>query len=300
MVYMAATWRRGLLSVGAIVALIATMAPPTPLMAAAEAPPLDQRQIASYLDNAAWVPDGPANQKHIYIVGAPWCPFCQALYRKSRSLVGKLQFRWIMAGSHDAASAAQNEELATMRDPSFLNHIYLQGASAQSRPPTAKLVADWNDGVAREIEATAASLGAAGGQRTSSGFPTICRKSASNGQWNCHAGLLDVTTILSDVAPRPEAKDVIPAATLIQSKIKSERTISSTAMYARYAGVVVYAAPDKSSPVRGILDKDDGYHRGVDMIAATQDGEQWACFSLNATGGAKFCFWVPLSDLYTN
>jgi hypothetical protein len=80
------------------------------------------------LYNLTWIPDGSLWQKHAYVIFAPWCPVCKALFHDSRSLVSQLQLRWIPAGSRKGRWRDYNAVLGRSRDEKALAQPFTTGS----------------------------------------------------------------------------------------------------------------------------------------------------------------------------
>jgi hypothetical protein len=76
----------------------------------------DDWTLLDNLYNLAWIPDGSPWRNHIYVISAPWCPVCKRFFNQTRSLVSRVQLRWIPAGSVDGKWRVFNAQLALSRD----------------------------------------------------------------------------------------------------------------------------------------------------------------------------------------
>lgn len=245
--------------------------------------------VLADLDNAAWVPDGRANDKQAYVIAAPWCPYCKALYDQVRPYTGQVQFRWIMAFAREPQHVRQNAIISYQRDPAALGHVYRSALAEQNLPPDAKWIAEWNEGVENAIRPTVISL------LGRSATPKVFWMSKSTGGLIVINGApKDLSSFLADVAPRPEATDIVPKATLIAGKVVSEKPIGNTMLFSRN-GDPLFAIPDPSAPVVWEFPRQNG--GGASKLATTQDGQQWAFFSLWNAGNNQTGGWAPLSNL---
>ena len=66
----------------------------------------DADQMLATVENAAWASDGQAADKQVYVVYNTQCPYSQRLFKETRGLTGKLQFRWIPAMGNGAEGVA--------------------------------------------------------------------------------------------------------------------------------------------------------------------------------------------------
>ncbi len=82
----------------------------TAATAAWTAPPLLQA-----LDDAVWIGDGPASDRHVYVLFATDCRWSRALFEQTRDRAGDLQLRWLVmagAGAEQVAGQATLDVLA--------------------------------------------------------------------------------------------------------------------------------------------------------------------------------------------
>ncbi len=75
-----------------------------------------KERMLELFDNAAWVPIGPKTDKIVYVMAAPWCPYCKALFLHIRGAQMPVQFRWIFAWPRDGRNFRQNAAIAYYRD----------------------------------------------------------------------------------------------------------------------------------------------------------------------------------------
>lgn len=236
------------------------------------------------LDNLSWVPDGPANEKHIYIISAPWCPACKGLYQKTRSMNEKVQFRWIMAGPDDKESVVKNKALAFSRDPAILKTVYEGGHVAEPKASAASII-DTGDVVA--LESLKKCFDKKAGIKT--GFPKLIY--ATNGNWVVLSGIpSDMESILSGVAARPGSKNPSPDIAGLASGVKSVADVNGKNYYAK-KNAFVYAYPSRNALRVVSLDAGTGLV-GVKSLQM-EKWSSWVYFQLynNGMGG-----WADMSD----
>lgn len=282
--------RRDLLRMSAATVVSATAGTAFAPRARADDVVLSDREILAYLDDSAWVPDGRPNDRHIYIASAPWCPNCKVLYKRLRPHSGNgVQFRWLQGFSRDRTSELQNMAFAARRDPRDLGAIYGSGKMAGADQADARWVADWNDGVINALRHT--MKGRLGRFPTPVTFwPTTSGLKAALGSG------IDIDGVLKEVTARPEARDIVPAATRFPGTVASEKSISPTQLFASRGDVPLHAVPGTSAPVVWVLKARTGAQVG--RVATTRDGRQWAFFGVWKSGSVLSGGWGPLDDLY--
>lgn len=129
--------------------------------------------LIDLLYNLTWIPDGGPWEKHAYVVYAPWCPYCKRLYALSRPLAGRMQLRWIPAGSRTAQWRRYNAALGLSRDPRQLAAVFTAGRVTETGSKHFPSV-DLNEGV---IAAHSAEISELAGRTW--GFPTVVYRSAA-------------------------------------------------------------------------------------------------------------------------
>jgi hypothetical protein len=153
-----------------VLALIAALTLPIHVKEAVAAAP---ERLIDLLYNLAWVPDGAPSAKHAYVVFAPWCPACKHLFKNSRSLVSKMQLRWIPAGSRTAEWRRYNATLGLSRDVQQLTALWAGGRNPNAEPRRFTSV-DLNEGV---IVAYTPDISEIVGRAF--GFPTVIYRDAA-------------------------------------------------------------------------------------------------------------------------
>ena len=76
----------------------------------------DADQMLSAVENAVWAADGQAADKQVYVVYNTECPWSQKLYKDTRGMGGKVQFRWIPATGAGAQGVAALRDAAAVGD----------------------------------------------------------------------------------------------------------------------------------------------------------------------------------------
>jgi len=204
--------------------------------ATGEAPLVDS------LFNLAWIADGSPWQKHLYVLFAPWCPYCKALFHDSRGLVSGLQIRWIPAGSRDEKSRKYNVALARSRDVKVLNELFTTGAIADVTVPSFDSI-DLNEGV---IFSQSQELDRLIGR--SYGFPTLVYP-GKDGIVAMSGAPDDVGTLLKDVVGDgryPPDKSTAPG--LLARPLTETPIEESLRAFAKDKSVAMRALPFADAP----------------------------------------------------
>lgn len=254
---------------------------PPPPPAAEEKPPvkdpLDRSAdtVMRLLDNAIWIPDGQASQKQIYVISAPWCPYCQKVYQSTRTLGKKVQLRWIeMSGSHND-SLSYIGAIAQTRDPKLLDSMY----KYVNPSPASSMTIAQNADAYNSIVGSAIEIALCYPQRAKcSGFPLLIWLEADGvhaGRWNTN-----VESILPAIVDRPQAAAIKPEGLNYldigyQTSVAPIQNIASGYYFAKWNDVRGHAQADESSPVVDVLNEGRG---GAAIGQATVSNKRWIVF----------------------
>tara|TARA_E500000318_G_scaffold20324_1_gene20934 strand:- start:1028 stop:1927 length:900 start_codon:yes stop_codon:yes gene_type:complete len=262
-----------------------------PGTATAAAMAFQDQQMMSYLDQAAWVPQGTPNVRQIYIGSAPWCPACQALHRRLASYNGDVQFRWIQAYARDTNNQAQNRSAAFWRVPDVLDAVYETGKIKPADSAEAQWMADWNEGVINALRNTIKA-------RVGKYATPILFWETKGGIEVTFGAKADFDRIIQQIVARPQARDIVPAATLFPAKVLQDKAIQPTNLFASKGAVTLYAVPSRSAPALWRLDARTG--AASNRIVTTRNGQQWAHFNLWKAGKVFTGGWASLEEVFLN
>ncbi|MBX3726615.1 MAG: hypothetical protein KF823_11950 [Xanthomonadales bacterium] len=110
----------------ALILALATLALPGALMA--QGTVIDDTgragRLLAVLDHAAWLADGEASDRHIYVIASTDCGYCARLFADSRSHRDGVQLRWLLVGTRAGGAGA----LLAVDDAETLGQVYA-GAS---------------------------------------------------------------------------------------------------------------------------------------------------------------------------
>lgn len=205
---------------------------------------MSDSEILSALDQASWVPDGSANERHVYVVAAPWCSACKTLYADSRQLVESVQLRWIMTGGvNDKNSSLINGILSKNRSIMLLGKLFTTGKVPVSDGSNQEIVNAWNELVKETLRN---NLKLRAGKST--GFPTLV---FYDGQ-KCHvvSGLpKNLPGLMTKVGKRPIARDIVPLAAqeCEEPFVEYEREGNEFVATVRVQNAIIYAGPSEKS-----------------------------------------------------
>lgn len=224
--------------------------------------------LMNTLDGSIWIADGRTASKQIYVIAAPWCPYCRALYQSTRGMEDKVQIRWIEADGRDDDGVSFVGLTAANPSPDLLAAMY---GPRPVRPhavpsPLRQNVAAYTEGLAQFMwrnlnRITHGEFG---------GYPTLIWMEADG----IHGGGHDVqvASVIDRVVERPQGVAPTPAGKgLVELKF-SRQPILSDQYCAALPSVRGRALPDEHAPPSLILRK------GLCLTAVNLvviDGERW-------------------------
>ncbi len=96
-------------------------------------------RLLALLDDAAWIADGTASDRHIYVVASTDCGYCARLYEDSRSGRDGVQLRWLLLGTRAGGAGA----LLAADDAALLGEVFA-GQPAPAGDPAGDALLDVN------------------------------------------------------------------------------------------------------------------------------------------------------------
>jgi hypothetical protein len=238
-------------------------------------------EIFDLLDNLNWIPDGADNNKNIYVISAPWCSVSQKFYENTRSKIGEVQFRWLMAGSNDSDSLTKNQILTTSRDPKKLSELYRQGSltgktTLKSEIESTAIILTWN-----ALKATIMNR-----FHQNPGFPTAIFYNGS--EWEILSGLPnEINQLTNKVQDRSNTQKKQPLCEIITSQGIQEIP-TAFKPHTPKGKIYIYAYPSTQSLKLVSLTPDFAVDAAQTIRLA--DGSRWIkiiIFENNLGGWAK-------------
>lgn len=96
-------------------------------------------RLLAVLDDAAWIADGEASDRHVYVVASTDCGYCARLFEDSRRHRDGVQLRWLLLGSRAGGAGA----LLAADDAALLGQAYA-GTPAPAGEPAGQALLDVN------------------------------------------------------------------------------------------------------------------------------------------------------------
>ena len=270
----------GLAVMGAALALALACSPhaePTESPAAAPRLSAEETELMDTLDALSWVADGADSQRHAYVISAPWCGYCQRLYRRSRGIEG-VQLRWVKTDARSPEHERQIAAATLTRDPAVLDAIYMgQGSLPEITDPEAgeRLIAIHD----ASVQAIVSFLERRGGRL---GYPTLIY--AARDGVRVEPASEDPIAQLAAVAPRSDAVMGEPAAHHVATAELDEQPAAGVVV-ARAEGATVRAMPHRSGARILSLEPSQGVRAQSTLRV---DGEQWYAVSVFRNGGVGY------------
>ncbi len=245
---------------------------------------LNADQMFAVLDNLGWVPDGAPNARHIYVISAPWCPYCKDLYKKTRRLNSTVQFRWIMVGAQNANDSRTNQLLSFTRDPQLLNTALTSGTLNVSPPLNSDFSQSWN---VISLRAIKKCIDLKANRQT--GYPALIY--FAHGDWRI-GGSGDIGKIVSEVAPRPEAKNIRPLCAQVITNNVITIPMTHTKFVANKSEVFIYSGPSTQAlRIFSYSNKETVPFNMIKRMVQLEDGSKW--FTVE---DGQFIWWGQASD----
>ncbi|TWB25720.1 thioredoxin domain-containing protein [Nitrospirillum bahiense] len=255
--------------------------------------PRTNDELLALLDDAAWVPVGPDNAKHVYVLGAPWCPHCKNLYFEAKKVEKLIQFRWVPGFTNSTWAQQVNQLTAGTRDARILDLIYSKQRPTDLIPQGASWAVRWNEDIIDVVEFGKPDAGAT---------PVIYIPLGSElrripGEQTA----ADFMKLAASISPRPAATTIVPKAGTVAGTIAKSWEISRSLNLtpaSDTAAVPMRVAPTADAPVFFNLPPDKGLD--VKAAAITTDGGRWVYLPLYGDGFAERGGWCRAEQVYVN
>ncbi|MCO6188347.1 hypothetical protein [Rhizobium sp. L1K21] len=233
-----------------------------------------QAIILENLEKSIWLSTNTAAKRAVYVMAAPWCPFCHQLYEAQAAIEHDLDFRFVYMSFRRFGNAVANAYFSDRQDQVGLFYENPNEKNNALSDKSAAFIDEVNT-VAGHIMAPAVGSHISGSGGSSSGqsfaYPTVVfmdsqsRLQAMLGAWNS----LDYLISESGTATSPEA-DPGRYSDLVRSP-PVRRGVNRN-HFAKVKGTYLYSAPRLDAPKVDVLEEGSGYFF---EYSAEVDGEQW-------------------------
>jgi len=238
-------------------------------------------QFMKALQNFFWVPSGPAQDKQVYVIVAPWCPDSKEFYIESLKHKEDIQFRYILFSPLNDEQRRRVTDAILTRSKKTLDAIYFDtpdSAPAGKHPErqgVGNFVLTVTDSFKQALPDLA--LRAKGLQPE---YPTTIYLSKEG--LKIIMGVRPVFDFFekfsADVAATPENRGIASALTPFLERPPVVSGTERTKPLARSeGGATLYVAPSVSCPSVARLAKDTGLETWEETVA---DGQKWYLFRL--------------------
>lgn len=207
----------------------------------------DADQMLSAVENAVWAADGQAADKQVYVVYNTECPWSQKLYKDTRGMGGKVQFRWI------PATGAGSQGVAALRDAAAVGDAFAGRRPNPGDAARAQRAVDYNAEVQASIDY---QLRGYDKSRTFA-YPTLVYRTAK-GVKVVAGNPANLAAMSSEVASVPAKAAYIPAALAITARpVQVSRSRNLAKWYHdNPSPMVMRAAPSEMAAPVDSLNKD--------------------------------------------
>lgn len=242
--------------------------------------------VMQLLDNAIWIPDGKVASKQIYVIAAPWCPYCAELYRNTRLVANQVQLRWIESNSRDDYNADFIGEIANAPTPEILLAMYgPKRVAHRDAGPIGKRADAYNTAVATTLQSLNPSW--------SGGYPSLV--------WLDTAGTYHIQNrahlaeAIKSVTARPWAASVHPIGFDMMKITRVPPKHADAAVYIARAAAHLYWDPSTKAPIVGDL-KNDGKTYKIKSLV-TINGNIWVEINTTFPSAGDYGWFLRAEDI---
>ncbi|MCT4334412.1 hypothetical protein MU516_16245 [Paracoccus sp. YLB-12] len=253
--------------------------------------------ILQNLKKSVWLSTNRSAQRAVYVVAAPWCPFCEQLYKAQTQMAHDIDFRYVFMSFRQSGNAVVNAFFSNVED-----QVGLFYSDRMARNPAlGSGSADWFGNInlvaghrmARDFRGLFVGTNAGSGSSAGFAYPTVVQKdqqgqiAAILGAW-LHLDAIVQTNgdLASDSPDTSRFAEIIRSAPQLRS---DRRNYFSTE-----ADTPIFTAPMLSSAIVERLAAREGYSMSG---ALTFGGEEWLAAQAFTSGSAMV--WAKKSDLYS-
>ncbi|MBW3243556.1 hypothetical protein KUV57_12860 [Epibacterium sp. DP7N7-1] len=253
--------------------------------------------IHKNMQKSIWISTNRSASRSVYVVAAPWCPYCKMLYEAQAQIETDVDFRFIFLDMRHFGPSVVN---AFFSDANDQVGLFYQDTSARNLALSASS-ATWFENVntttVYNMATNFSSIleGNSGGSMSAAGFsyPTVIQRQDSGKI----TGILGAWSSIDEISKNAaNSSPNSPIATRYADLIRSapEMNNHKKNYFASNDNTPIYAAPLIDSPQVGILNKGRGFSmRGT----LNYKGEEWLAANAFTSGSAMF--WFKKEDLYT-
>jgi len=230
------------------------------------------------LFNTAWTPDGNSSGKIMYIFAGANCPASQRLFLKTRTLISKVQIRWIMAYG-DSQQARDLDQTCILSKSSLILKQIFMNKRGDIKIHKNDYLEDWNYGVFVGMQSSLSQKG----------VPFIIYNTKEGVKYLL--GIPSSLDFVDDIVEDKHYNKSTPAAFSAGLDNIKVYDISGMSVISGNHNVPFYSAPSLNSPVCLYLDKNAIMQ--VNKMAKLPNGEEWVFKRLTGTG---LGLWARVGD----
>ncbi len=232
-------------------------------------------ELLAALEGSYWIALSEPRPKKVYVLAAPWCPFCRQLHKILSGQPSDIEYRFILTAPKSQADRIKIGHAAFSRAAAALDEIYRRGADAGRSATPAEAYADGlNDALWTAITPSLQAR-----STLPVGLPALVF--VSSGRLRVQSGVpADFATLSAsvDAASTQTTQPRLPAWLAAPPQL---RTIETKIAYARHGDTGLYVAPDVSAAKLALLKTGQGF---MAQAVTQQNGERWYAFQFVANG----------------
>lgn len=251
-------------------------------------------QILNNLEKSIFLSTNKNATKCLYIIAAPWCPFCKALYEAQVATNHDVDFRFVQMSFQQYGPAILNSFFSAeadkmglfYKDPFAYNNAISSSAVSLYDNINRVTVHRMNKDLGQIVQGSGGT--AAMGRW---GYPTVVFENPTS-QIQAVLGAWDFVSELQSLAMVDRAPSVDRYVSLLQQPPQT-RTIRQN-YFAKSNNTLLFSAPLEDAPVVDTLEERGGYPM---VVTANVNGEDW--FGANAFSSGDALMWGRSRDLRT-
>jgi len=224
--------------------------------------------VAYNLERAAWLSTNRSARRAVYVIAAPWCPYCEQLYRAQAQVQHDIDFRYVYLSERQFGPAVANAFYSDEQDQVGLFYGDRR-ARNPGLPDTSKQVLDDVNTVTTHLMDDALKS-LAGGRWA---FPTVI--------WRDEAGTIHATVGGWDDIPRLVAQNTLnatgtPPASRYRDYLRATPRLMSAGgqgYFSQVDAANLYAAPFLDAPIMDRVARNQGFRPPHGLV--DYGGQRW-------------------------
>lgn len=244
-----------------------------------QTPAYSDAELLAALENSYWIRLSGPHPKKVYVIAAPWCPYCKQFHAMVSARTPDIEYRFVLVRPRSPSDRAKIGRAAFSHSPAALGEAFDRGADVGKAASPAEAFADgYNDALETALKTP---LQAIAGRRL--GVPAHVFVSA--GRLRIVVGMptdeAALASIEAEVDATAEFESNSPQLKALLATPPELKPIADKEVFARRDGTLLYAAPHTAAPKLAEIKAGARY---VAKATTERDGVQWLAFQFTADG----------------